>query len=77
MNEETVICCMRASPKGPKTDSIVSSCNKCGHPIWIAKSTPVIDGARYLCVQCVSWDEITNVMPPTETQMKDVIKHRR
>ena len=74
--DETVICCMRASPKGPNTDSILSSCNKCGHPIWIAKSTPIIEGARFLCMQCVLWNEVTDVAPPTMDQMSDVLRSK-
>jgi hypothetical protein len=77
--DETVIACMRVSTKGPHTDSIISSCNKCLHPIWIAKSTPNIDGARFLCIQCVPWNEVDDIAPPTLDQMSDVLnsKNRR
>jgi hypothetical protein len=76
MDDETIIVCKRAGPEGPYTNSIVSSCNKCGHPIWISKSTPIIEGARFLCIQCVPWNEVTDIAPPTMDQMSDVLRFR-
>jgi hypothetical protein len=76
MDEPTIVVCKRASPSGPNTDSIVSSCNKCGYPIWIAKSTPIIEGARFLCMSCVPWNEVTDIAPPTMDQMFDVLRSR-
>jgi hypothetical protein len=76
MDKQTIVGCIRASPEGPPTESILSSCNECGYPIYIAKSTPVIKGARYLCLHCIPWNDVTDVMTPTIDQMSDVLRSR-
>jgi hypothetical protein len=75
-DEKVVIGCMRVSINEPHTDSIISSCNECLFPIWIAKSTPIIEGAQYLCLECINWDEVTDVATPTQAQMVDVLRAR-
>jgi hypothetical protein len=73
MSEEYVIACMRAHAAGPATKSKIGYCGECQYPIYISKSTPTIDGATYICLQCVDLTAIKSVIPPTRNQINDIL----
>ena len=74
-DEQYVIACIRIQMgEAPNTHSTVKNCGECMYPIWVADSTPVIEGARYLCLQCIKWEEVTDIAAPANNQMSDVLR---
>jgi hypothetical protein len=76
MSEPYVIACLRIYGAAP-TESLVGWCGRCGHDIWIAKSTPQIKNAQYICLNCVNWSEVDDIEAPTPEQIEDVLRHRK
>jgi hypothetical protein len=73
--EEHIIVCFRQDGRLVKFSSKNGLCSKCGLKIYIALSTPVIENAKYVCMECVEWDRVTKISRPTEQQIADLKKH--
>jgi hypothetical protein len=73
MADEIIICCKRIEMGiVAPVRSTVKNCYKCQHPVWLAKSTPYKGGEKYICLQCVDWNEVTEIVEPTPEQFEDI-----
>jgi hypothetical protein len=45
--------------------------------IYVAASTPVRKDAKYMCIQCIDWDYIKEIEPPTPEQWEEIGKMGR
>lgn len=78
--DEHVIACFRLANVGPPyIPSKLGYCSKCGYPIAIALSTPVIKNAKYVCLECIDWKKVDfdKIAGPTEEQVRDILNYRR
>jgi hypothetical protein len=75
-DDETIVVCMRIDAIGPRTTSKLGFCDRCAFPIYIAVSTPTINGAHYRCLWCIDVSKIKSISQPTPEQIEDVNKHR-
>jgi hypothetical protein len=74
MNDKVEIICARAYSIKPLVACKIGSCDECTAQIYIGLSTPVIEGARYICLQCVDWESIDKLEEPTKKQKEEMIK---
>jgi formylmethanofuran dehydrogenase subunit E len=68
------IACRRVRDRPPYVESRIATCSKCGEEVYIALSTPVVAGDVILCLQCIDWKEVEEIMPPTPEQLADLEK---
>lgn len=73
-----IIGCMKITnvEHGPHVPSRLDFCHKCGFPIHVALSTPVFEDGIYMCLECVEWAKVEEVMQPTPEQIADVQRAR-
>jgi hypothetical protein len=76
MDKHHIIACARVDMLTIHVPGRVDVCSKCGYKIYISNSTPTIDGAKYICLECINWDDVTNIQRPTREQIADILKHR-
>jgi hypothetical protein len=58
----------------PYVASTIRKCADCEMAIYVALSTPARKGAKYMCLQCIDWDAITKIEPPTSEQWEEIGK---
>jgi hypothetical protein len=75
-DDKVEIICARAYSIKPLVPCKIGSCDECTAQIYIGLGTPVIKGARYICLQCVEWESIDelyqNYMSQRMSKKKEV-----
>jgi hypothetical protein len=70
-DQQYVIACKRVED-GKYVTSRIELCSKCQHAIYVAHSTPIHSGAIYICLQCIDWEAVEKLEPPTDKQKEDI-----
>jgi hypothetical protein len=69
-----VIACLRTTYTGIKTESRIGKCDQCGHSIWIALTTPIVETAEYRCIDCIDWNSVDEIAAPSAEQMRELMR---
>ena len=79
MSEEQLVLICERIDRHPHVPSREGTCDKCGHPIWIAKSSPKAD--LNWCVECtvpaIAFDPDVQVRDLTLAQIADIEAYRK
>jgi hypothetical protein len=71
-----VIACTRVHEEGPRVPSRIASCSKCKKLVYVANTTPNQSISILLCMQCINWEEVTQIEKPTMEQLEDIFQSK-